>query len=156
MFIHMLTVECTNRLCSNMSNTIQHCSLRCKGHKIIIICIIMNHCTCPVTILGLLICLILTLISHSTQLICFYANYKHMQQCLACARSLPPWYHMPGCRGQIWWAYYCLENVTICYYQRMCWWILCCSYLVLIYIRISISILVYKSRNNYKFINKLF
>lgn len=42
MFIHMLTVECTNLLCSNMSNTIQHCSLRCKGHKIIIICIIMH------------------------------------------------------------------------------------------------------------------
>ncbi len=90
MFIHMLTVECTNRLCSNMSNTIQHCSLRCKGHKIIIICIIMHHCTCPVTIQGLLICLILILICHYTQWICYYANYKHMQQCLACVQIPAP------------------------------------------------------------------
>lgn len=32
MFMHMLTVECTNLLCSNISNTIQHCSLRSQNN----------------------------------------------------------------------------------------------------------------------------
>lgn len=32
MFMHMLTVECTNLLCSDISNAIQHCSLRSQNN----------------------------------------------------------------------------------------------------------------------------
>ncbi len=91
MFMHMLTVECTNLLCSNISNTIQHCSLSSQNnHNMHYYASIVLVQLGTGQILGLLICLILILICHSTHLICFYAHYKHMQQCLACIQIPAP------------------------------------------------------------------